>query len=80
MGKRKISGHTYYQCDFTGFPMKNTNCYLPSWTADGKLQKKGSFCNWESVIAQLYTQEMAFSERQNALAHIEGIIGEVRAN
>ena len=53
MGKRKISGHTYYQCDFTGFPMKNTNCYLPSWTADGKLQKKGSFCNWESVIAQL---------------------------
>jgi hypothetical protein len=78
MGKRKISGHTYYQCDFTGFPMKNTNCYLPSWTADGKLQKKGSFCNWESVIAQLYAQEMAFSERQNALAHIEGIIGEVR--
>lgn len=56
--------------------MKNTNCYLPSWTADGKLQKKGSFCNWESVIAQLYAQEMAFSERQNALAHIEGIIGE----
>lgn len=30
--------------------MKNTNCYMPAWNM-GKLVKKGSYCNWESVLA-----------------------------
>lgn len=50
MGKRKLHGHSYYQCDWTAFPMKNSNCYMPTWNAD-KLIKKGSYCNWESVLA-----------------------------
>ena len=51
MGKRKLHNNTYYQCDWTGFPMKGSNCYLPTWTLDDKLIKKGSYCNWESVLA-----------------------------
>lgn len=51
MGKRKLHGQSYYQCDWTGFPMKSLNCFMPSWTDDGKLIKKGSYCNWESVLA-----------------------------
>ena len=30
--------------------MKSTNCYMPSWQS-GKFVKKGSYCNWESVLA-----------------------------
>ncbi len=57
MGKRKYHGHTYFQCDWTGLPMRNTNCYMPTWLkatgadAVGRLYKRGSYCNWESVVA-----------------------------
>lgn len=51
MGKRKLNGTNFWQCDWTGFPMKQAYCYWPSWSATGKLFKKGSYCNWESVIA-----------------------------
>ena len=51
MGKRKLNGTNFYQCDWTGFPMKQVHCYMPSWSPSGKLIKKGSYCNWESVIA-----------------------------
>lgn len=51
MGKRKLHNHTYYQCDWTGLPMKSANCFMPSWTLENKLIKKGSYCNWESVLA-----------------------------
>ena len=29
MGKKKLHGETIYQCDWTGFPMRNSNCYVP---------------------------------------------------
>ena len=51
MGKRKLHGVTYYQCDWPGFPMRESNCWMPSWTCDGKLIKRGCYCNWESVLA-----------------------------
>ena len=55
MGKRKLHGTTFFQCDWTGFPMKSTNCFLPSWHGNdkdtGKMTKKGFYCNWESVLA-----------------------------
>lgn len=51
MGKRKLHSVTYYQCDWTGFPMHSTNCYMPAWNSEGKLLKHGSYCNWESVVA-----------------------------
>ena len=31
--------------------MKSANCFMPSWTLEDKLIKKGSYCNWESVLA-----------------------------
>ena len=51
MGKRKLHGQFYYQCDWTGFPMQSANCFMPSWTNENKMIKKGSYCNWESVLA-----------------------------
>ena len=52
MGKRKLHAQTYFQCDWTGLPMRQTNCYMPSWNEDGtKLVKHGSYTCWESVVA-----------------------------
>ena len=55
MGKRKLHTTAFFQCDWTGYPMKTTNCFMPYWVdgdkATGKLSKKGSYCNWESVLA-----------------------------
>lgn len=42
----------FYQCDWTGLLMKSANCFMPTWTEIGKpLRKKGTYCNWESVVA-----------------------------
>jgi hypothetical protein len=51
MGKRKIHGVTYYQCDYTGLPMRNSYCYVPTWKEDGRMTKQGSYCCWEAVLA-----------------------------
>jgi hypothetical protein len=51
MGKRKLGDYDYYQCDYTGLPMRNSNCYMPSYSKAGKLVKQGSYCCWEAVIA-----------------------------
>lgn len=56
MGKRKLHAQTYYQCDWTGLPMRATNCYMPSWNEAGKLVKHGSYCCWEAVIAHAVEQ------------------------
>lgn len=49
--KRKLHTLTYYQCDWTGYVMAESNCYLPTWSVEGRLVKKGHYCNWESVLA-----------------------------
>ena len=51
MGKRKLHQQTYYQCDWTGLPMRQSNCYMPDWNEAGKLAKHGSYCCWEAVVA-----------------------------
>ena len=51
MTKRKIHDGSFYQCAYTGIPMKTSNCYMPTWKEDGKLVKQGSYCNWEAVLA-----------------------------
>lgn len=51
MGKRKIGEFTYYSCDYTGLPMRSSNCYIPSYSKAGKFVKQGSYCCWEAVIA-----------------------------
>ena len=66
MGKRKLHNQTYYQCDWTGLPMKSANCFMPSWTLEDKLIKKGSYCNWESVLAHalhIYNVEKQLEEK-----------------
>lgn len=56
MGKRKLHRTSFYQCDYTGFPLRNSTCFMPTWPEgngkrEGKLMKKGSYANWESVGA-----------------------------
>ena len=55
----------FYQCDWTGYAMKAPFCYMPAWDANGKLLKKGSYCNWESVMAH------ACKELEDAKASLE---------
>lgn len=77
MGKRKMHGDAFYQCDYTGFPMRNAYCYMPTWDAASKLVKKGSYCNWESVLAHAakeYTNERCV-EYERVKAHIVAITG-----
>lgn len=56
MGKRKLHSHTYFQCDWTGLPMRHTNCYMPDWNESGKLLKHGSYACWEAVVAHAQEQ------------------------
>lgn len=81
MGKRKLNGTSFWQCDWTGLPMKQAHCYWPSWSTAGKLFKKGSYCNWESVIAhakfQLGKQMIEPQEHDKILEHIENVTGTV---
>lgn len=72
MGKRKLHNQVYYQCDWTGFPMKSANCFMPGWTMDDKLIKKGSYCNWESVLAHakhLYEVEKQLEDKDLERIH-----------
>ena len=72
MGKRKLHNATYYQCDWTGFPMRCANCFMPSWSTEGKLIKKGSYCNWESVLAHarhLYNVEKTLEAHDRERVH-----------
>lgn len=79
MGKRKLNGTSFYQCDWTGFPLKQAFCYLPSWAPSGKLQKKGSYCNWEAVVAHanhmLAKGELAADAHAKVQEHIASVIG-----
>ena len=79
MGKRKLHGQTYYQCDWTGFPMRNTNCYMPTWPS-GKLVRRGSYCNWESVVAHarhMYDVDKCLEddEMNRIMEHVTEIVG-----
>ena len=79
MGKRKLHTTAFYQCDWTGFPMHSSQCYMPVWSPGGKLLKKGCYCNWEAVVAhtkwQLERDEITPEEQQKVIEHIHGITG-----
>jgi hypothetical protein len=79
MGKRKLNGTCFYQCEWTGFPMKTAFCYMPTWLPNGKLIKKGSYCNWESVVAHTAWMHekgiITTEERQKISEHIEFVTG-----
>ena len=73
MGKRKMHDVTYFQCDWTGLPMRQTNCYMPVWNDDGKLMKHGSYCCWEAVVADALDKNGANTEK--VLKHINDVVG-----
>lgn len=79
MGKRKLNGATFYQCDWTGFPMKAAHCYMPTWPNDTKLAKKGSYCTWEAVAAHaselLRGEKISQSEYDRVIEHIAHVTG-----
>ena len=77
MGKRKLHNTSYWQCDWTGYPLKQAYCYFPTWT-NGKLVKKGSYCNWESVVAhaQLLHAD-APEELERVREHVNHMCGTV---
>lgn len=80
MGKRKLHGENFYQCEWTGFPMRQSNCYMPSWQGNKKMSKRGSYCNWESVLAHahhMYDVEKSIdaSELAKIREHLTAIMG-----
>jgi len=79
MGKRKLNGMCFFQCEWTGFPMRVAHCYMPTWAPSGKLIKKGSYCNWESVVAmaawQLERNELTADEHTKIMEHVELVTG-----
>ena len=79
MGKRKLNTTSFYQCDWTGYPMKQAYCYMPEWSPSNKLQKKGSYCNWESVVAHaahlLERGDITAEKHQRILDHVTTMCG-----
>jgi len=74
MGKRKMHNQTYFQCDWTGLPMRNTNCYMPDWNEAGKLLKHGSYVCWEAVIA--HALETNSDEKLSKIReHVNDLVG-----
>lgn len=73
MGKRKLDNALpYFQCDYTGLPMRNSNCYMPVWK-DGRLLKQGSYCCWEAVIAAINPQDEEHATKVQA--YVNEIVG-----
>lgn len=82
MGKRKIHGQTYFQCDWTGLPMRQTNCYMPDWNESGKLLKHGSYSCWEAVIAHAaelcdgpYPTVASWARQDKIREHVNDLVG-----
>jgi hypothetical protein len=79
MGKRKLHNTSFWQCEWTGFPLKVAHCYMPTWSPAGKLVKKGSYCNWEAVVAhadELEARgEMLKAEHARVCEHVEYVTG-----
>lgn len=86
MGKRKLHRSSFFQCDYTGYPLKNSCCYMPTWPdstndapTSGRLVKKGTYCNWESVAAHAQMQRsddlITHEQHLAVIDHIHSITG-----
>lgn len=75
MGKRKLHGNTYFQCDWTGLPMRNTNCYMPGWNENGKLVKHGSYCCWEAVMAHATQMSGGTTHLEKIREYVNELVG-----
>ena len=77
MGKRKLLRRSFYQCDWTGLPMQSSNCYMPTWVK-GKASRRGSYCNWESVLAHAADLHGSASEAYACVSkHVEALAGPI---
>lgn len=79
MGKRTLHSSTYYICDYTGIPMRDKGCYMPVWR-NGRLTKKGSYCNWESVLRHaqqlcVKDEEMTVDALSSVIKHVHNAVG-----
>lgn len=80
MGKRKLNEtQSFFVCDHTGVPLKRATCYIPVICANGKLLKRGNYCNWESAMAAAmrYTEWPDSDAQSRAVSHIQNILGGV---
>ena len=79
MGKRKLNATTFHQCEWTGYPMRAAHCYWPSWSHSGKLVKKGSYCNWEAVVAHAHwlraRDNITEAEHESVVHHVNTLTG-----
>jgi len=78
MGKRSLHSATYHVCDYTGFAMRDACCYMPTWR-NGRLQKKGCYCNWETVLRHAQelcvTGAMTVQEWADVIKHVHKATG-----
>jgi len=87
MGKRKLHNQVYFQCDWTGLLMKASNCYMPTWNGipggkGDKMTKRGSYCNWESVVAHanyLFYVDKSIEENEfdRIVEHVYELVGPI---
>lgn len=80
MGKRTLhTGVTFYQCDWTGLPLHQVNAYMPAWNDKGQLWKRGSYCNWESVMAHAAAkyakEEFTLEQYREVEQHVYNVVG-----
>lgn len=76
MGKRKLHNNTYFQCDWTGLPMRQTNCYMPDWNESGRLLKHGSYACWEAVVAHAQEELGADDPKMKKIQeHVDDLVG-----
>lgn len=83
MGKRKLHEKTHFTCDWTGIPMQASNCYYPVINKESKkVSKRGSYCNWEAVLAHVHymyadQKEIEREEFHSVLDHVLEITGPI---
>ena len=81
MGKRKLHGHGFYVCDYTGLTIPSAMAFMPQWPTDtdtgvieagAKPTRRGAYLCWEAVLAHAReTTDAAM------LKHIEAYISMV---
>lgn len=73
MGKRKLHNQIYFQCDWTGLPMRFTNAWMPTWK-DDKLTKHGSYSCWECVVAHAWEMHKEGITSSTELSRVRGYV------
>lgn len=73
MGKRTLHTLTYYQCDYSGIPMPSPGVQMPAWDHNNKLCKRGSYINWECMLAHAMTEAASYPACRNYVHNMLGV-------